>query len=46
MADLRDALGRLPDGRDDVLRHAARWVAQRLAHEQAAARRRWASTTC
>ncbi len=33
--ELRLALQNLPCGRDDVLRHAARWVAQRFATEQA-----------
>lgn len=33
--ELRLALQNLPCGRNDVLRHAARWVAQRLASEQA-----------
>ena len=35
IADLPDAIAALPDGRDEVLRHAVRWVARRFAEEQA-----------
>lgn len=34
-ADLRAALSGLPDAREAILRHAARWVAERFAAEQA-----------
>ncbi len=34
MEDLREQLNALPEGRDAVLAHAARWVAERLAQEQ------------
>src|SRR5687767_6691993 len=34
MTALRDCLGCLPDAKESVLRHATRWVAARLAHEQ------------
>ncbi len=34
LRDLRAQLAQLSDARPDVLRHAARWVAQRLAAEQ------------
>ncbi len=33
-ADLRIALNSLPDAREAILRHAARWVAERFAAEQ------------
>ncbi|MBM3114601.1 exodeoxyribonuclease V subunit beta [Jeongeupia naejangsanensis] len=35
MVDLRERLDQLPDARADLLRHAARWVSQRFALEQA-----------
>lgn len=35
LAGLQDAVRALPDGRQDLLRHAARWSADRLAAEQA-----------
>ncbi|MDM0069723.1 exodeoxyribonuclease V subunit beta [Variovorax sp. J31P207] len=35
LAGLQDAVRALPDGRQDLLRHAARWSAERLAAEQA-----------
>ena len=34
-ADLRAALSGLPDAREAILRHAARWVAERFAADQA-----------
>jgi len=34
MTTLRARLAALPDGREDVLRHATAWVAQRFAREQ------------
>lgn len=35
LASLQEAARALPDGRQDLLRHAARWSAERLAGEQA-----------
>lgn len=35
LAGLQDAARTLPDGRQDLLRHAARWTAERFAGEQA-----------
>ncbi|MDM0025768.1 exodeoxyribonuclease V subunit beta [Variovorax saccharolyticus] len=35
LADLQEAVRALPDGRQDLLRHAARWTAARFADEQA-----------
>lgn len=34
LASLREQLSRLPNAREDVLRHAGRWVAERFAAEQ------------
>ncbi len=35
VAELDEAIAALPDAREDILRHAARWIAGRFASEQA-----------